>query len=128
MKASLKLGIDFSLTSAVITSLGLMVGLSASTNSVLIVISGLLTMAIADSMSDALGIHISQEGNKKITHKEAWESTIATFIGKFFTTLFFILPIIFLELHIAIILNIFIGLIIISFISYNIAKEKKKKF
>lgn len=126
MKDSYKIGIDFSLTSAVITTLGLMVGLNASTQSTIIIIGGILTIAIADSMSDALGIHISQEASKKKTHRDAWESTIATFMGKFFLSLFFIIPIIFLELNTAIILNVMIGLGIISLISYKIAIEKKE--
>lgn len=40
-----------------------MIGLMAGTHSKLAVLGGILTIAIADAMSDALGIHISQEGS-----------------------------------------------------------------
>ena len=47
------------------------------------VIDGVLTMAIADAFSDALGIHTSEESENKHTRKEIWESTISTFLSKF---------------------------------------------
>jgi vacuolar iron transporter family protein len=62
---AINIGLNFAVISAVITTLGLMVGLNATTNSLLIVMGGILTIAIADSMSDALGIHVSQESIKK---------------------------------------------------------------
>ncbi|MGZ8381620.1 MAG: hypothetical protein ACXW4C_08190, partial [Nitrospira sp.] len=55
MKASFKTGLSFGLTSGVITTLGLMVGLHSGTHSRTVVIGGILTIAIADAMSDALG-------------------------------------------------------------------------
>lgn len=126
MNSAIKIGLNFSITSAIITTLGLMIGLNASTNSTIIVIGGLLTIAIADSMSDALGIHIAQEGNKKYSHKEVWQATLATFLGKFLIVILLIMPIIFLGLETAIITNITIGLFVIGYISYKMALEKKE--
>ena len=68
MKKSLKTGISFGLTSGTITTLGLMIGLNSGTNSRGIVIGGILTIAIADSFSDALGIHISEEADHTRTN------------------------------------------------------------
>lgn len=61
MKHSLRTGFCFGLTSGIITTIGLMVGLYSSTNSKLVVIGGILTIAVADAFSDALGIHIAEE-------------------------------------------------------------------
>lgn len=61
MEHSIEVGLSFGLTSAIITTLGLMVGLNAGTHSVSVVIGGVLTIAIADSLSGALGIHVSEE-------------------------------------------------------------------
>ncbi len=83
MNDSLRTGIFFGLTSASITTLGLMVGLHSGTGSKAIVLGGILTIAIADAFSDALGIHISEESENKHTEKEIWISTIATFLAKF---------------------------------------------
>ena len=79
MRHSLKVGLCFGLTSGIITTLGLMMGLYSGTNSKLVVIGGILVIAIADSFSDALGIHMSEESENKHTTREVWESTISTF-------------------------------------------------
>ena len=65
MIESIKTGITFGITSGAITTLGLMIGLYSGTNSRGVVIGGILTIAIADSLSDALGIHISEEAHHR---------------------------------------------------------------
>lgn len=125
MKHSLKVGFSFGITSGIITTLGLMVGLHSGTNSKLAVIGGILTIAIADAFSDALGIHISEESENKHTAKEIWVSTIATFFSKFIFALIFIIPVLLLELSIAIRVSIIWGLLILSFLSYKIARAQK---
>ena len=70
MKHSIKTGFSFGLTSGIITTLGLMVGLQSGTHSQLAVIGGILTIAVADAFSDALGIHIAEESENKHSSKE----------------------------------------------------------
>ena len=110
MKHSLKTGLSFGLTPGIITTLGLMVGLNSSTHSKLVVLGGILTIAIADGFSDALGIHISEESENKHTIKEIWESTIYTFLFKFIFALTFIIPILLFQLSTAIIISVIWGL------------------
>jgi VIT1/CCC1 family predicted Fe2+/Mn2+ transporter len=127
MKHSITTGLSFGLTSAVITTLGLMVGLHSGTHSKLVVLGGILTIAIADAFSDALGIHISEEAENKHTEKEIWESTIATFFFKFIFALTFAVPVLLFDLTIAIVISIIWGLSILAIISYKIAKAQKAK-
>ena len=61
MEHSFRVGMSFGLTSGIITTLGLIVGLHSGTHSKLAVIGGILTIAMADAFSDALGIHVSEE-------------------------------------------------------------------
>jgi len=49
MKHQLKTGVSFGLTSGIITTLGLMVGLHSGTQSRIAVVGGILTIAIADA-------------------------------------------------------------------------------
>lgn len=70
VKHSLKTGLCFGLTSATITTLGLMVGLHSFSGSKVVVIGGILTIAIADAFSDALGIHISEEAENVHAKRE----------------------------------------------------------
>ena len=104
-----------------------MVGLHSGTRSKVVVIGGILTIAIADAFSDALGIHISEESESKHTAKEIWESTIATFLSKFVFALTLIIPILLVELQTAIVVSIIWGLSMLSILSFSIAKQQKVK-
>ena len=125
LKHSLKIGLSFGLTSAIITTLGLMVGLYSGTHSKLAIIGGILTIAIADAFSDALGIHVSEESENKHTRKEIWQSTIATFLSKFIFALTFIIPVLLFELSIAVVISVIWGLSILCILSFRIAKGQK---
>jgi len=126
MKDSFKIGLGFGLTSGVITTLGLIVGLIASVNSKEAVIGGILTIAIADAFSDALGIHVSQESQNDKSTKIIWESTIATFISKLIFALTFIAPILLFEFSNAIWICIVWGFLLLSVFSFITAKQRKE--
>jgi VIT1/CCC1 family predicted Fe2+/Mn2+ transporter len=127
VKHSIKTGLTFGATSGIITTLGLMVGLHSGTHSRLVVMGGIITIAIADAFSDALGIHVSEEAENRHSTKEIWESTISTFFCKFIVALAFIIPVYFLELATAIALSVVIGLLMVSILSYKIAIQQKEK-
>ncbi|MBU0958107.1 MAG: hypothetical protein KKF56_04850 [Nanoarchaeota archaeon] len=127
MDHSTKIGFNFGITSTIITILALMVGLNSGTHLRLAVIGGILIIAIADSMSDALGIHISEEGEGKHTSREIWKSTLVTFFTKFILALIFLVPILVFDLSIAIKINLILGLAILGTLSYFIAKREKAK-
>lgn len=127
MNHSVKIGFSFGSTSGAITTLGLMVGLHSGTHSQLAVLGGIITIAIADSFSDALGIHISEESENKHGPKEIWQATLATFISKLVFVSIFVLPILFFELLKAIIICLLMGFVILGISSYHLAKEQKVK-
>ena len=127
MKHSLKVGLCFGLTSGIITTLGLIMGLYSGTHNKIVVIGGILTIAIADSLSDALGIHISEESEKTHTAKEIWESTFSCLFCKFIVASSFIIPVLLIELTIAVYVSIIYGLFLLSILSFNIGKEQKQK-
>ena len=119
MKIAIRKGFGFGLTSGIITTLGLIVGLNYGTHSKKIVLGGILLIAIADALSDALGIHISEEaGSKSITEKQIWTSTISTIIFKFLFALTFAVPVLLFSLQKAIIISIIWGVLLLSIFSY----------
>ena len=126
LKHSLRVGFSFGLTSGIITTLGLMVGLNAGTGSKLVVIGGILTIAIADAFSDALGIHISEESENKHTPKQIWAATLATFFSKFIFALTFIVPVLIFDLATAIVISIIWGLTALCLFSYRMAREQNE--
>ncbi len=127
MKHSNKKGFSFGLTSGVITTLGLMVGLHSSTHSTLAVIGGILTIAVADAFSDAFGMHVSEESENQHTTKEIWEATLSTFFSKFIFALTFAVPVLLLNLNAAMIISIIWGLLLITIFSFYLAKEQQVK-
>ena len=72
----------------------------------MVVIGGILTIAVADSLSDALGIHLSQESDKKNSKKSIWMSTLITFLAKLIFALTFLIPISIFSLQTGIIINV----------------------
>lgn len=125
MRHSFKTGFSFGLTSGIITTLGLISGLHSGTHSRVAIIGGIVTIAIADAFSDAMGIHISEESENKHTEKEIWESTISTFLSKFFFTLTFIIPVLLFKLTTAVIVSVMYGLLLLSILSFYITKGQK---
>jgi len=125
MKASFKTGLSFGLTSGVITTMGLMVGLHSGTHSRTVVIGGIVTIAVADALSDAMGIHIAEESKNNGNVSEIWESTIATFLAKFLIALTFVVPVLLLSLEVAMTVSVVWGLTLLAVLSYFLAQAQQ---
>jgi len=125
MNHSNKKGFSFGLTSGVITTLGLMAGLHASTHSTLAVLGGIFTIAVADAFSDAFGVHVSEEAENQHTPKEIWQATATTWLSKFFVALTFAVPVLIWPLGTAIVINISWGLFLIGAFSFYLAKKQQ---
>jgi VIT1/CCC1 family predicted Fe2+/Mn2+ transporter len=127
MRDSFRTGVSFGLTSGIITTLGLMVGLNSGTHSRLAVLSGILTIAIADAFSDALGIHVSEESENRHSAREIWESTIFTFLAKFVFASSFIVPLLLLPLSTAVLVAVIWGFSLLAGFSYFVARVEKAR-
>ncbi|HUV42757.1 MAG TPA: VIT1/CCC1 transporter family protein [Patescibacteria group bacterium] len=125
MKDSIKTGFSFGLTSGIITTLGLMVGLQSGTHSQLAVIGGILTIAVADAFSDALGIHVSEESENKHSSKEIWLATLATFFTKLFFASTFIIPVLIFDLPLAVLVSAIWGTVLLAIFSLKMAELEK---
>ena len=117
-------GLFFGATSGVITTLGLITGLNSGTQSVTAVLGGIFVIAVADAMSDALGIHLAEEADPQTSHKHVWQATIATFITKFVFALSFAVPLLLLPLGSAVIASIAWGMLVITVLSYFLARSQ----
>ena len=120
-KLSYAKGLRFGVASGIITTLGMMVGLASGTGSKVAVVGGILTIALADAMSDAFGIHLSEKSSKKNEKSEIWEATVATFLAKLIFASTFLIPVLFLELNMALWVSIGWGLLLLMLISLLIA-------
>lgn len=122
MDDGLRTGLFFGLTSGVITTLGLIAGLHSGTQSLAVVLNGILVIAIADSMSDALGVHISKEAEPGVSSRTVWGATIWTLIAKVVVTLSFLIPVIMLSGTTAIVIAIVWGFAVLAVLSYFLAR------
>jgi len=126
MREGLLKGVGFGLTSGVITTLGIIIGLHSGTESKLSVLVGIIILAVADAFSDSLGIHVSEEAEGEHTSRELWESTLYAFLSKLLVALSFVIPLELLELSTAIIASIVWGLVLITVFSVYMAKSQEK--
>ncbi len=117
---------NFALASGTITVLGVMVGLYSGTYMKSVVIGGIITIAIADAFSDALGFYISRETEEFQSKKIVWISTISSFLFKFFFILTFVIPTILFSLKTAIIISLVWGFFVIGMISQQLPLKIKK--
>ena len=117
-------GLFFGATSGVITTIGLIVGLNAGTQSITAVLGGILVIAVADAMSDALGIHLAEEADPNTDHGHVWSATIMTFLTKFVFSISFAVPLLLLPLTTAVVVSVVWGLLVIVILSYFLAKSQ----
>jgi vacuolar iron transporter family protein len=115
---------SFGATSAIITCLAFIIGLSQSPNPKMSIVGSLLVIAIADNISDSLGIHIYQESDLK-QQRVVRVSTVLNFLTRFGVILVFIAFVVVLPIFLAIWASIAWGLTLIVVISYYISREQK---
>ena len=113
---------SFGTTSAIVTSLAFVVGLSGSSKAAIVV--SLLVFAVADNVSDSLGLHIFQESELKQPGVIS-VSTFSNFFTRLSLVLVFVLLVALLPIGIAVVVSLVYGISLLSLLSYLIAKERK---
>jgi len=114
---------SFGAVSAVITCLALIISFDTTNQSKLVVIGSLFVIALADNISDTLGIHIYQEGEFS-SFKNVWRATLLNFLTRFGVILVFILFVFSLPPIPAAICSLLYGFLVITIISYLVARKR----
>jgi len=73
-------------------------------------------------------MHVSEESEGMHSPTEIWGATGATFLAKFFFAIIFLAPVLLLELQLAIMASISLGLLLIFGFSCWIALQQKKSW
>jgi VIT1/CCC1 family predicted Fe2+/Mn2+ transporter len=118
--------ISFGVTSAIVTSLAFIVSLSGNTEPRMPIIGSLLVFAIADNISDSLGIHIFQESDLKKTGTVN-TSTISNFVTRFLVILSFVMVVYLFPIQPAVIISVVLGISMLMALTYLIAVERETK-
>jgi len=111
-------------TAAITTSMGLIAGLTQGGDAKTGIITGLLIVAIADNVSDSLGIHIYKEA-EGASRKEINAFTYGNFFIRLLIAFTFVLIILLFSSYAALVISSLWGLILLTILSYLIAKMKK---
>jgi VIT1/CCC1 family predicted Fe2+/Mn2+ transporter len=118
-------GFFFGITSGVITTLGLIMGLYTATMSFKVVLAGLITIAVVDALSDSLGIHLAKESENK-KQNIIWQETLSTFFSKLIVAGSFVIPYLLFSLTVATYVSIAWGIFILIVGNIIIAKIRKE--
>jgi hypothetical protein len=111
---------SFGATSAVTSSLALMIGLNQLGVSKIGLIGALLVIGFADNIADALGVHIYSE-SKSRSHAKL--NTATNYFTRLGITLLLIVFVVLLPFAYALIASIITGMLVIALLSYFIAIE-----
>jgi hypothetical protein len=111
-------------TAAIITSMGLIAGLTQGADAKISIVTGLLIIAVADNISDSFSIHIYKEG-EGASHKEVRSSTMGNFLIRFILALTFVGIILLFSPLTALIIASVWGLFLLAGLSYLIAKGRE---
>jgi VIT1/CCC1 family predicted Fe2+/Mn2+ transporter len=114
----------FGSSAAIITDVSLIVGLGSARAGKGPILAGLLTIAVADNISDSLGIHLYKE-SEGYGEKLSLLSTILNFISRLLISCTFIVIVLVLPMAQALYVGLIWGLLLIVFISYLISRNNR---
>jgi VIT1/CCC1 family predicted Fe2+/Mn2+ transporter len=117
---------SFGATSAIISNLGLITGLQTLDHAKLSIVGGIIIIGIADNIADSFGIHMFQE-SECLKTKEVWISTLTNFLTRVSVSFSFVPLIVFLPIKAAVISSVIWGLVLLSLLSYSIARREGRK-
>jgi VIT1/CCC1 family predicted Fe2+/Mn2+ transporter len=117
---------SFGITAAITTSLAIIIGLGPTHNPKIYIISTLLVLAIADNLTDSLGIHIYRESQCIGEERDTILNTISNFLTRLTIMIILIIFVYLLPMQYAILASVIVGLSLLIVLSYLIAIRQKK--
>ena len=125
----MKIGnVSFGGTAAIVTSVALIFGLDAATATKSTIVSGLLIVALADNLTDALSMHIYQESERRLESREAFLATWSNFVTRLLLALTFVLLVVLLPISSAVIASAAWGFSLLIVLTWALARERKVGF
>lgn len=115
--------ISFGGTAAIVTSMGLILGLDAAAGSRQSIASALLIVALADNLSDSLSVHVYQEA-EQLESREAFRSTLANFVTRLLVALSFVVLVITLPRDSLVAVTLAWGFLLLALLTFRIARAR----
>lgn len=114
----------FGSSAAILTDVSLIVGLGSARSGKGPILAGLLTIAVADNISDSLGIHLYKE-SEGFGQRLSLLSTTLNFFSRLLISCTFIAIVLLLPMAHAVYVGLIWGLFLIVLISYLISRSNK---
>jgi VIT1/CCC1 family predicted Fe2+/Mn2+ transporter len=109
-------------SAAIITNVSLIVGLGSAQAGKGPILGGLLTIALADNISDSLGIHLYKE-SEGCGERLSSLATILNFLSRLLISLSFVAIVLIFPISQSILVGIVWGLLLLALISYLITRS-----
>lgn len=117
----------FGMSSAIMTVMGIIVGLVSAKQPFSAVLGGIASVAIADSMSDALGVYTSKKSERGSSEKLAVRMAFYTFWSKLLFSSSFLVIFLIVPADYAVFISIVWGLTLLAFIHFLISYAQEEK-
>ena len=115
--------VSFGAVSAVVTSIGLIVGFGAADISKPTIIAGLLIVGLADNLTNSLSIHIYQESEQLEQHA-AFVATLSNFVTRLVISLSFVVLVIAFSSANALLASLGWGVVLLTGLTWFVAKGR----
>jgi len=115
--------VSFGATSAIVTSVGLVVGFGSADVPKSAIISGLLIVGLADNLTDTLSIHIFQE-SEMLEQRAAFRATIGNFLTRACIAGSFVVLMLLLSGALAILSCLAWGIALLVCLTYLVARNR----
>lgn len=115
--------ISFGGTAAIVSSMGLILGLDAATSSQRAIMSSLLIVALADNLTDSLSVHMYQEAERLESHL-AFVATAANFVTRLIASLSFVALVIVTPRALLTAATAAWGFLLLTLLTYRLARAR----
>jgi len=115
--------VSFGAVSAIVTSIGLIVGLGTAGISTPTIIGGLLIVGLADNLTDSLSIHVYQE-SEKLEQQAAFEATISNFVTRLLISISFVIFTLAFSSATAVFISLAWGIALLTGLTWLVARSR----
>jgi len=115
--------VSFGSPAAIVTTMGLIVGLDSATATKTAVVGGLLIVAVADNLTDSLSVHIYQEA-ERLAERQAFRTTVSNYVARLIVSATFAALFVALPTSVAVYACLIWGFFLLSGLSYLLAKAR----
>ena len=115
--------VRFGAVSAIVTSIGLIIGLGTVGISTPTIIAGLLIVGLADNLTDSLSIHVYQE-SEKLEQQAAFEATISNFVTRLLISISFVIVVLVFSSSTAVFVSLAWGIALLTGVTWLVAKSR----